>query len=56
MQALGAYGVIGLLRQKPEFLRYIQPALKLLHTVASSTEDFRFFAEFLTELPDRPVS
>jgi aminoglycoside/choline kinase family phosphotransferase len=56
MQALGAYSVIGLLRQKPEFLRFIQPALKLLHKVASAAEDFRFFAQFLTELPDRPLS
>ncbi|MGA8658083.1 MAG: phosphotransferase [Chthoniobacterales bacterium] len=54
MQALGAYSVIGLLRKKPEFLRHIQPALKLLQTVASLTEDFRFFAQFLAELPDRP--
>jgi hypothetical protein len=56
MQALGAYSVIGLLRKKPEFLRHIEPALKLLHTVASSAEEFRFYAQFLAELPDRPPS
>jgi hypothetical protein len=30
MQALGAYGVIGILREKKEFLRHIQPAIKTL--------------------------
>jgi aminoglycoside/choline kinase family phosphotransferase len=54
MQALGAYGVIGILREKKEFLRHIQPAIKTLIEVASLTEDFSFFAEFLTSLPDRP--
>lgn len=55
MQALGAYGVIGLLREKPEFLRHIRPALKLLQVVASATKDFRFFEQFLAELPKRPT-
>jgi N-acetylmuramate 1-kinase len=54
MQALGAYGVIGILREKKEFLRHIQPAIKALIEVASLAEDFSFFAEFLTSLPDRP--
>jgi N-acetylmuramate 1-kinase len=54
MQALGAYGVIGILREKKEFLRHIQPAIKTLIEVASLAEDFNFFAEFLTSLPDRP--
>jgi len=54
MQALGAYGVIGLRREKKEFLRHIQPAIKTLIEVASLAEDFSFFAEFLTSLPDRP--
>jgi N-acetylmuramate 1-kinase len=54
MQALGAYGVIGLVKEKREFLRHIQPAIKTLIEVASSAEDFRFFADFLAALPDRP--
>src|SRR3984957_2098404 len=54
MQALGAYGVIGILREKKEFLRHIQPAISTLIEVASLAEDFSFFAEFLTSLPDRP--
>jgi aminoglycoside/choline kinase family phosphotransferase len=54
MQALGAYGVIGLLQKKREFLRHIQPAIKTLIEVASVTENFRFFAEFLAGLPVRP--
>jgi aminoglycoside/choline kinase family phosphotransferase len=54
MQALGAYGVIGVLREKKEFLRHIQPAIKTLIEVASRAENFSFFAEFLTSLPDRP--
>ncbi len=54
MQALGAYGVIGLLKEKREFLRHIQPAIKTLIEVASVAEDFRFFADFLADLPDRP--
>jgi len=54
MQALGAYGVIGVLREKKEFLRHIQPAIKTLIEVASLAENFSFFAEFLTSLPDRP--
>jgi aminoglycoside/choline kinase family phosphotransferase len=54
MQALGAYGVIGILREKKEFLRHIQPAISTLIEVASRAEDFSFFAEFLTGLPDRP--
>jgi aminoglycoside/choline kinase family phosphotransferase len=54
MQALGAYGVIGVLREKKEFLRHVQPAIKTLIEVASLAENFNFFAEFLTGLPDRP--
>jgi hypothetical protein len=54
MQALGAYGVIGILREKKEFLRHIRPAISRLIEVASLTEDFSFFVEFLTGLPDRP--
>jgi aminoglycoside/choline kinase family phosphotransferase len=54
MQALGAYGVIGLIRKKTEYLRYIQPAIKTLIEVASLEENFSFFAEYLSRLPDRP--
>jgi aminoglycoside/choline kinase family phosphotransferase len=57
LQALGAYGVIGLLRGKPEFLRHISPAIKSLRQVASMLPSFKFFTDFLDELPDkiRPV-
>jgi aminoglycoside/choline kinase family phosphotransferase len=57
LQALGAYGVIGVLRGKPEFLRHISPAIKSLRQVASMLPAFRFFNVFLDELPDtiRPV-
>jgi N-acetylmuramate 1-kinase len=56
-QALGAYGVIGVLRGKPEFLRHISPAVKSLRQVASMIPSFKFFTDFLNELPDtiRPV-
>jgi N-acetylmuramate 1-kinase len=54
MQALGAYGVIGLVKEKREFLRHIRPAIKTLIEVASAAEDFRFFGDFLAGLPDRP--
>jgi N-acetylmuramate 1-kinase len=54
MQALGAYVVIGLVRKKKEYLRYIRPAIKTLIEVASLEEDFNFFAEFLNRLPDGP--
>jgi aminoglycoside/choline kinase family phosphotransferase len=54
LQALGAYGVIGVRRQKPEFLRHIGPAIENLREVASSLPGFTFFENFLTELPDQP--
>jgi aminoglycoside/choline kinase family phosphotransferase len=57
LQALGAYGVIGVLRGKPEFLRHISPAINSLRQVASVLPGFKFFTDFLNELPDtiRPV-
>ncbi len=57
LQALGAYGVIGVLRGKPEFLRHISPAIKSLRQVASTLPSFKFFTDFLDQLPDtiRPV-
>jgi aminoglycoside/choline kinase family phosphotransferase len=54
LQALGAYGVIGVRRQKPEFLRHIGPAIDNLRGVASLLSGFSFFQDFLTELPDKP--
>jgi N-acetylmuramate 1-kinase len=54
MQALGAYVVIGLLRKKKEYLSYVRPAIKTLIEVASLEEDFNFFREFLSRLPDGP--
>jgi N-acetylmuramate 1-kinase len=56
MQALGAYGVISMIRGKPEFLRHIKPAMKSLIEVASSIEEFSFLADFLARLPQPPNS
>ena len=53
-QALGAYGVIGLIRGKPEFLRHIRPAISRLEMVASELAEFSFFRAFLGELPPSP--
>jgi aminoglycoside/choline kinase family phosphotransferase len=52
LQALGAYGVIGILRGKPEFLHHISSAIKSLRQVASMIPSFKFFTDFLNELPD----
>ena len=54
LQALGAYGVIGVRRQKPEFLKHIGPAIDNLREVASLLPGFSFFGDFLSELPDKP--
>ena len=54
LQALGAYGTIGLLRGKPEFLRHIYPALRNLQEVASQIEGFTFLAEFTAQLLESP--
>jgi N-acetylmuramate 1-kinase len=54
MQALGAYGYLALVRNKTTYLRYIPPAIKMLIEVASLEENFSFFAEFLSRLPNRP--
>jgi N-acetylmuramate 1-kinase len=55
LQALGAYGVIGIVRRKPEFLRHIAPAISNLRTVASLLPGFTFFEDFLNDLPDKPT-
>jgi len=52
LQAVGAYGVIEILRGKPEFLRHISPALKRLRQIVSMIPSFKFFTDFLNELPD----
>lgn len=54
LQALGAYGTIGLLRGKPDFLRHIGPALRNLQEVASQIEGFTFLAEFTAQLLAHP--
>lgn len=54
LQALGAYGTIGLLRGKPEFLRHIHPALRNLQEVASQIEGFSFLADFTAQLLECP--
>jgi len=40
MQALGAYGFLGIVKGKKEFLNYIAPALKLLFDTVNHTEEF----------------
>jgi N-acetylmuramate 1-kinase len=51
LQALGAYGFLGLQRGRPEFLRHIRPALRYIREVASEQSDFRFLEQFLANLP-----
>ena len=38
MQALGAYGFLGLVKRHKSFLQYISPALKLLHAVVEEID------------------
>ncbi len=40
MQALGAYGFLGIVKGKKEFLNYIAPALKLLFDTVNHIEEF----------------
>lgn len=51
MQALGAYGFLGLKRDKPEFLRHIPAARRSLHEVAARVDGLRGVAQLLESLP-----
>jgi N-acetylmuramate 1-kinase len=50
MQALGAYGNLGLKLGKPHFLKFIPFALNRLKEVVSQKEELKNFAAFLTKL------
>lgn len=51
MQALGAYGFLGLRREKPEFLRHIPAARASLREVAGRVDGLSGVAELLESLP-----
>ncbi len=51
MQALGAYGFLGLKREKPEFLTHIPAARRSLREVASRVEGLEPVAALLDKLP-----
>lgn len=51
MQALGAYGFLGMKRDKPEFLEHIPPARRSLREVAGRVAGFEGVARLLEELP-----
>ena len=51
MQALGAYGYLGLVRERTEFLAHIPVALASLREVAASIPGLDVFSAFLAALP-----
>jgi aminoglycoside/choline kinase family phosphotransferase len=51
MQALGAYGFLGLVRERPHFLTYVPIALPSLREVAAQIEGLEEFHELLAGLP-----
>ncbi|MDD5200888.1 MAG: phosphotransferase [Terrimicrobiaceae bacterium] len=51
MQALGAYGFLGIKREKPEFLSHIPAARRSLRAVAACVPGLGDFAALLEELP-----
>lgn len=52
MQALGAYGFLGLQKGKPEFLAYISPALENLRDVASRIQGMEPLLRIIDTLPE----
>jgi aminoglycoside/choline kinase family phosphotransferase len=50
MQALGAYGFLGLVKQRPHFLEHIPPALKSLKSVVSGISGLEELAAVLAPL------
>lgn len=51
MQALGAYGFLGLVKDYKHFLQYIPKAVRSLHEVAGKIDGLELFEKFLAELP-----
>lgn len=51
MQALGAYGFLGLVRERPHFLTHIPPALESLREILSSIEGIPDLRKLLATLP-----
>lgn len=51
MQALGAYGFLGLVKERPDFLRHIPVALASLKQVVARIPGLRPLEEFLDTLP-----
>jgi aminoglycoside/choline kinase family phosphotransferase len=51
MQALGAYGFLGMKREKPEFLSHIPAARRSLSEVAARVDGLGSIARLLEELP-----
>ncbi|MCD4786083.1 MAG: phosphotransferase [Candidatus Eremiobacteraeota bacterium] len=50
MQALGAYGNLGINKGKSQFLQYIPPAVRLLHSTIRETDSFPFLKNLVEEL------
>ncbi|MEA3187886.1 MAG: N-acetylmuramate 1-kinase [Chthoniobacter sp.] len=53
MQALGAYGFLGLAKERPQFLDYIPPALASLREVVARIDGLRELPELLDQLRAR---
>jgi len=51
MQALGAYGFLGLVKGSKNFLRYIAPAICSLRSLLETHPDFKKLAKVLATLP-----
>jgi hypothetical protein len=50
MQALGAYGFLGLVKGQKHFLQYIPNALRSLRTVVANTDNLQPLASFLADV------
>ncbi|MEO6052410.1 MAG: phosphotransferase [Chthoniobacterales bacterium] len=51
MQALGAYGFLGLQKGKPEFLKHVAPAYRNLKSIVAKIDGLDAFGDFLETLP-----
>ena len=55
MQALGAYGFLGLAKGRVQFLRHIPRARALLREVAGRIDGSERLCELLDKLPEEPM-